>query len=84
MTQSHAVDATAEAKHVLVCLNVVVQQLLQPVVGRAVEIADAWPEKVNAEFVDVVDRTHARRRVFTLRCLDARREAAFSFPSCNL
>ena len=54
------------------------------VTGRAVEVnTAAFPEKVNAEFVDVVDRTHARRRVFMLRCLDERREAAFSFLSCN-
>jgi len=39
-----------------------------PVVGRAVEVADAWPEKVNAEFVDVVDRTHVNMVVWERGC----------------
>lgn len=37
-------------------------------VGPAVETAAAWPEKVNAEFVDVVDRGHVNMVVWERGC----------------
>jgi len=39
-----------------------------PTIGRAVEISDAFPEKVNAEFVDVVDRSHVNMVVWERGC----------------
>ena len=36
--------------------------------GRAVEVSPAFPEKVNAEFVDVVDRSHVNMVVWERGC----------------
>ncbi len=50
--------------HSVVFTDVPVEKIDLPYIGKAFEFHDAFPQRVNAEFVNIIDRTHIKVRVW--------------------